>query len=691
LFSETKKRPGTTGTLFFCPMGKSRLKHVLIIIGLVVILYLNSLGINFFWDDTALVLDNTLIHNPAHLGRIFFSYLSVHSRNFYRPLQNLSYAIDFFFYKFDYRGYHVTNILLHTVAALLAYFLILGLTQRDTLSLVSVLLYLSSPLWVESVAYISGRADMLMAIFIYSSFIAFSKERIVWSVIFYLLALLSKEASLVYPLLVFFYMALFSQRNKPKIIGLATFCALAALYGYFRLVFFPPAASSLLYPGMMRLFIFLKVTAKYLVMIFLPLNQHMSHFIRLPDSFLRWDVLSSVVILWLTFYLFIRCLKQTRVVSFFIGWFFIMLLAYGGILPINALFAEHFAYIASLGIFAAWAYFLLRLQRAGKAVFCLQLLFFCFATLRYNLLWHDEAAFYKRIIGLSPRSLDASNNLGVAYLKQGNFPEAEKLFRRAISLEPNASEALINLSRLYYLQGDYRRATGLLEEALKKEPENYLALNYLATVYFKRGNHELAERYYQASLKANPLLAGPWADLYLFYRLNNRQEDAAVVEKELFKLDPQALTRLYFQEAGRLFQETKYDDSLVVIAKGLNIESRSSSLYNLRGCVLKAKGDLVGALESLKEAWAIAPDDWQVNNNLGNLFAQLGDYRNAENFYRRAVRLNRDFADGYFNLGLVYFQQKKFPEAEQYLRRAVTLAGRHQLAEEYLRKISQTK
>ncbi|MDD2752736.1 MAG: hypothetical protein PHN59_06350, partial [Candidatus Omnitrophica bacterium] len=254
-------------------MQKSNLKEILWIPILGLVVYLNSLWVNFIWDDYALVVNNHLIKNISHFFQIFSSNLSVNRSIFYRPLQNISYLVDFSLFRLNPAGFHLTNIILHILAVILLYKLILLITQNKRLGLFSSLLYLVSPLWVETVTYISGRADILTAIFIFSALISFIKEKYFLSIIFYLAALFSKEASLIYPLLLIFYCLVFKKYQKKQVVNIIIISCLSILYVIFS--FYLKGASAILpqtFSLSQRLLFLPKDICQYIVLIFLPLN-----------------------------------------------------------------------------------------------------------------------------------------------------------------------------------------------------------------------------------------------------------------------------------------------------------------------------------------------------------------------------------------------------------------------------------
>ncbi len=74
------------------------------------------------WDDIILTRDNPFIKSPLLALETFRHYLFLDSLSgHYRPVQNLSYMFDYFFWNTDPAGFHLSNILLHVAAGLLCF------------------------------------------------------------------------------------------------------------------------------------------------------------------------------------------------------------------------------------------------------------------------------------------------------------------------------------------------------------------------------------------------------------------------------------------------------------------------------------------------------------------------------------------------------------------------------------------
>src|SRR5437016_2163311 len=77
------------------------------------------------WDDQYLARDNPFIKSPILIPESFRHYLFLDSLSaHYRPVQNISYIFDYFFWNTDEFGFHLTNVLLHTGSGIVLYFLL---------------------------------------------------------------------------------------------------------------------------------------------------------------------------------------------------------------------------------------------------------------------------------------------------------------------------------------------------------------------------------------------------------------------------------------------------------------------------------------------------------------------------------------------------------------------------------------
>ena len=169
--------------------------------------FAETLAYDFVWDDRSLILRDVRIRS---LGGVIEAFGSDFFRNsdetvrygYYRPLITVSYALDFWMWRTEPMGYHLTNIIAH----ILCCFGLLGLARHMRLSVGVAtgitLLFAVHPLHTESVTWISGRTDVLATLFVLPYLLWFdhdSRMRRVLGHIGFVAAIFSKEVTLAAP------------------------------------------------------------------------------------------------------------------------------------------------------------------------------------------------------------------------------------------------------------------------------------------------------------------------------------------------------------------------------------------------------------------------------------------------------------------------------------------------------------
>ncbi|MGB7624005.1 MAG: hypothetical protein WBN92_16790, partial [Terriglobia bacterium] len=173
---------------------------------------LNSWGHQFVYDDAPYIVDNTFLHEPRNILRIFTSPLVPFSgtigRGLYRPFTALTYAVNYWISGPNPDSFHLMNRLLHIITCLGIFWALQRLLSREShIPLFTTLLFAVHPIQTEAITYIAGRADALAMLFFVLAWLSFMRARQspsasikirLLSVLFYLLALLSKESAITW-------------------------------------------------------------------------------------------------------------------------------------------------------------------------------------------------------------------------------------------------------------------------------------------------------------------------------------------------------------------------------------------------------------------------------------------------------------------------------------------------------------
>lgn len=175
--------------------------------------YLNTLHHQFVFDDFRVITNNPYIKDWKYFPALFNSdYFKISGELSYRPLVTLSYFIDYAIWLLNPFGFHLTNLLIHTLNTVLVFFLIFKITNNLKLATIASLFFSIHPILTETVNSVGFREDLLCAtfflvtLFFYVKLYTSKYKKICYtiSLLAYCFSLLSKEMAISLPLIIFF-------------------------------------------------------------------------------------------------------------------------------------------------------------------------------------------------------------------------------------------------------------------------------------------------------------------------------------------------------------------------------------------------------------------------------------------------------------------------------------------------------
>lgn len=630
-----KKRRGITEIKVKQREKVSWWQHTLLLFLIIVVnfsVYYNSLEGGFIWDDKELIVKNYYIKSWNNISTVLtkdFFYRSKEEGKigYYRPVITLSYMLDYKLWGLKPIGYHLTNLIFHTLNCLLIYFIVFLLFGSYITPFFTSLLFAIHPIHTESVSWISGRTDVIASFFFFISFLLYlygvklkKWGYYILSLFVFVLALLSKEMVMTLPLLIMVYDYYFvAEREIRKMRGRVKYWAgyflAIGTYAVIRFVIFQVGTGNPYVEGLNRLNVVLtfgKGFLYYLWKLLLPFNLS-AYVILTLGSFT--DIVVWIGIVLIAGLVIAGLRSNNREISFGIGFFLISLLPLTNLIPISAPFdihfplAERFLYIPSFGFCLVLGIVIgkaLRLDRLMVGIFIFMLLFFyAYNTFARNKDWDEEFGFYLATLKASPQSIVIQNNLGNVFLDRGLLNEAEERFKQALRLKPTYAAAYNNLGNVYLRRGGYDRAIELYTKALyfdSNYPEIY---NNLGNAYDSLGAYKQATDSYTEALRILPQFAEAHNNLGITY-YHVKMYDEAISEYEK------------------------------VIQLGL--------------------------------------DTVEVRNNLGNVYDDKGFPEKAIQEYSKAIALDSRNPLPYLNLAVVYaFKYRDKEKAVYYLKTAESL------------------
>jgi tetratricopeptide (TPR) repeat protein len=544
------------------------------------LVYLNALDNPFVYDDHRVVLGNYSIRDLSNLRALFLN-------DVFRPVVNISYALDYAVWGLNPFGYHLTSVLLHMANVVLLFVLVrtlagdarsmgtargevshaapdsskVGKKQKAGPSVVgaapgpdvpatanaaafaAAAVWAVHPLMTQAVGYVSGRSEVLCALFFLPAFLllrawAFGKGTrwLVSGLACWTLALASKEVAVMLPVVLLTYDWLlpsaFDAGTKTRLRRLyIVMLALVAVAGAARwFIFAGVENASRSGFAWNNLLVGLDVVRRYIRLAFLVEPQSIFHTALVPSSLFR--PLAVLSLLWLLVIGAAAWLAHRRspLIAFGAVWFLLMLLPPVAMLVIDVgePVAEQRAYLAGSGLATALGAALggLRARPSSNRVSARALATVAFSvllagmavrTVSRNEVWSDPTRLWNEAVASAPDVWIPHRGLGDALRDKGDFAGAADAYRQAARLRPEEPDTHLALGVSLMVTGRLDEADRALAEATRLSPGLERAETARAMIARMTGRRDEARDRFLAVAGAHPgavLARQHLADLY---------------------------------------------------------------------------------------------------------------------------------------------------------------------------------
>jgi protein O-mannosyl-transferase len=622
-----------------------------------IIAYAPALQGEFLWDDSYLVGENPFFKSPVFILEVFRHYLYLDSFSiYYRPVQNISYMLDYWLWFRNPFGYHLSNVCYHVLAGFLVFLLLkkilpalvapVNYAEKNAhqeytpvLAFFVALLWVVHPIHNAAVAYVAGRADSLACVFALSAWLLYlrasaSPQALAkWAfqaaaLLCFLIGLCAKEIAFIWMALFAFHLFVFDREKsiRQKTGALAAVALVLCFYVFLRHL--PPARGPMA-GDPSRSFaasflLMLRALGDYTWLIFSPADLHMDRIVFSTNAYksaaiwekaVRFEYLSIIGTLTVGTFVFAAFNKRPgqRLRIFSIAWFVLGFLPVSNLFPLNAQVAEHWIYMPSIGFLLFLAGCVLALPEKSRAfaaiLAAIAVVPLVMRTSARSYEWADNERFYVQTILAGGGSTRINLNLALVYSGRGDYVKAEKILRDIVQRFPDYTPARINL-------GIVLRTEGKIKEA-----ETFLNLDKAAV--------ELTSKQYEHTWSGQLNLA--------LMRYNDKQtEEALRILREAIVRDPDVW------------------------------ELRQGQLK-----FLQEQGGPAAAIPGVKQ---YADTHWWHYDShfaLGRLFALGGQDENAVAVLRQAAWLDIHNAEPFNLIAKIRNEQKRYDEACVALRQAL--------------------
>jgi tetratricopeptide (TPR) repeat protein len=634
----------------------------------VALAYGNSLGAPFVYDDFLTVVENPSIRGGQSLGARLAPPRELPVAG--RPLVNLTFAANYATGGLSVTGYHVVNIGLHLLCALLLF----GVVRRTLLSQPAdqvrvtgadpsvvafgvALVWALHPLNTDAVSYITQRTELMMAacylLTLYGSIRAWHDGHpLAWSglaVAACATGMACKESMVTAPVMVLAYDAIFLGRTPGGVLRRRRwfYASLAGTWLVLLLVSRGARIHSAGFATGVTIWTYLlnqaAIIPHYLERAFWPRSLVLLYGAPLPLSI--GDVLPQLVLIVMLIALTIFLLRRLPAIGFLGLWFFVNLAPTSSFVPIaTEVGAERRMYLPLMALVVLAVVAAARLMR-GRRLAASLVLAGCAVALGFGT-W-DRNREYASAVELARTSMDrrpsagAHHALGTELIRAGRSDEGIAILRETTAGEPRAH---YSLGRELFQRERWDEAASELEAFVRLRPELLEAVSarqMLGRVYALQGRWPAAIEQDRMVLRMNPT-------------------SAQAIEAEGML-------------AGALFHTNQFDESVERYRRYLAARPTDLGALTNLGIALVALEKLPDAITTFQRIVDIDAESWEGRRNLAMALADAGEPARALSHAEKAVALRPGDAPTHVLLAQLLAANGRLREAQAEIARAAEI------------------
>lgn len=451
--------------------------------------YAQAAFFQFVYDDLGQIVYNPQIKSWKLALSYFKTHVwsqSSHIALYYRPAFMLWLTANYKLFGLHPIYWHLAAIGLHLVCCVLVFLLAWRLTGDRWVTAIAALLFAVHPSHVETVAWVSGATDSLMAALLLGSLLLYLKHRNSgkttdpwqWaSLVLAALAMLTKETALILAVIIFSYQWIYPQNGASGKRRLFSATHAALPYAVIALVFI--IARTLALGGLTpstRAGLRSSIAAWPQVLTFYSAHAlfpfHLSVFYNLISvtHLGFWNFFAPLTLVLPAAVALCYVSFRSRLWAFLSAWCAIMLIPMLNVTFWNGIENVHdrYLYLPSVAICVMLAIGLSQLSRfnfavAAVATFALLIAYAAVTTLELPY-WQNEEILAERGIAVSPGHPIAPQLAGNVRIREQRIAEAVPFLVDAVTAQPDNVDSLCSLSFCY----TEMNALSLAEETVSK-------------------------------------------------------------------------------------------------------------------------------------------------------------------------------------------------------------------------------
>jgi tetratricopeptide (TPR) repeat protein len=286
----------------------------------------------------------------------------------------------------------------------------------------------------------------------------------------------------------------------------------------------------------------------------------------------------------------------------------------------------------------------------------------------------EAVPLYQKVLAADPRDVEALNNLGNAYLELGDHQRALEHYETARRLRPTDASITGNVAHALMLLGRLEEAVKLGRHAVELDPTLAIAHNNLGLALASQGKRAEAAASYREALRLQPAYVEALNNLGNALREMGERRAAVPLYQQAIELDPRR-AETYLNLGNVLFEIRRVEEAVRALRQAIALQPSYGLAHLSLGIALRQQRRPAEARQACEAALALNPRHVEAINFLGELYADSGQFEEAEKQFRRAIEIDPNFA---FAFASIATHRKMQLADASWLHGAVSLLARPQ-------------
>ena len=293
--------------------------------------------------------------------------------------------------------------------------------------------------------------------------------------------------------------------------------------------------------------------------------------------------------------------------------------------------------------------------------------------------YESALGYYDEILKVQPDDYNILFNKALSLHAMKRYEDAITIYKELLakksskSVRDNLANALVSRGHERVDAQDYEEAINDFKSAIKDGYSDGYVYFGIARAYRGLGNNTKAAENYEKAISINPektaysaeysdFISATYSSTGIVDKVDSASGEIPSISLSMESKEPEVKKKIE-KKVEKPVVVNK--ESPVVIKKNEDLISEGDKNYK--------DNNYDSALKNYQDALQLMPNDAVTLLKIGNIYKLREDNSKAINYYQKAIIVNPDYTDGWFNLGLAYANENNLIESQKCFEKVIDL------------------